>query len=167
MQRRRGDQLRHSREYKQLSLIDPIAPPTAPAVALNSGGARGFTLVELAVTVAIVGVLSTIAIPQYYHVLLRSKRAELPTNLDAIRTIEISYEAEWSAFTSCSILPISVPGRTAVSFPANNTSNTDWNLLGWWPDGRVYGQYEVRADNVSHVSLFRAKHSRTSMATAI
>ncbi len=109
---------------------------------------------ELAVTVAIVGVLSTIAIPQYYHVLLRSKRSELPINLDGIRTVEISYEAEWSAFTSCSILPTSLPGREAVSFPASNTSNLDWNLLGWWPDGRVYGQYEVRADNSTHISLF-------------
>jgi len=113
--------------------------------------------VELAVTVAIVGVLASIAIPQYYHILLRSKRSELPMNLDAIRTIEISYEAEWSAFTSCALLPTTVPGRKAVPFPATNTSNTDWNLLGWWPDGRVFGQYEVRADNVTHISLFRAE----------
>jgi len=111
-------------------------------------------LVELAVTVAIVGVLSTIAIPQYYHILLRSKRSELPMNLDAIRTVEIGYEAEWSAFTSCSISPTSLPGREASDFPANNISNLDWNLLGWWPDGRVYGQYEVTADNASHISLF-------------
>ncbi len=130
-----------------------LSPPRG-AAAQPPSDPPGFTLVELAVTVAIVGVLSTIAIPQYYHVLLRSKRSELPMNLDAIRTIEIGYEAEWSAFTSCSLSPTSLPGRKAADFPANNTSGLDWNLLGWWPDGRVYGQYEVRADNVSHISLF-------------
>jgi type II secretory pathway pseudopilin PulG len=107
--------------------------------------------------VAIVGVLATIAIPQYYHILLRSKRSELSMNLDAIRTIEIGYQAEWSAFTSCSLLPTSVPGRKAVPFPATTTSNVDWSLLGWRPDGRVYGQYEVRADNTTHISLFRGE----------
>ena len=118
---------------------------------------KGFTLVELAVAVAVVGILAVVAIPQYYHVLLRSKRAELPMNLDAIRTTEIGYQAEWSAFTSCALRPISVPGRVAVDFPATPTSNMDWNLLGWWPDGRVYGQYEVRSDNSTHISEFEGE----------
>ena len=131
----------------------PLAPTNLPT-AQTLSEPSGFTLIELAVTVAIVGVLSTVAIPQYYHVLLRSKRAELPMNLDAIRTVEIGYEAEWSAFTSCALSPTSLPGRKAADFPANNTSSLDWNLLGWWPDGRVYGQYEVRSDNASHTSLF-------------
>ena len=116
---------------------------------------RGFTLVELAVAVAIVGILATVAIPQYYHVLLRSKRSELPMNLDAIRTTEIGYQHEWGAFTSCGLSPSSIPGRVAVDFPAGNSTNTDWNLLGWWPDGRVYGQYQAAAYNTSHISTFQ------------
>ena len=75
-------------------------------------------------------------------------------NLDAIRTTEIGYEAEWGAFTSCALSPTSVPGRVAVDFPATNVSNTAWNLLGWWPDGRVYGQYEVVSDNSNSTSIF-------------
>ena len=75
-------------------------------------------------------------------------------NLDAIRTTEIGYEAEWGAFTSCALTPSTIPGRVAVAFPATITSNMDWNLLGWWPDGRVYGQYEVSSDNTTPTSIF-------------
>ncbi|MEE2828977.1 MAG: prepilin-type N-terminal cleavage/methylation domain-containing protein [Myxococcota bacterium] len=117
-------------------------------------GRRGFTLIELAVTVAIVGVLATIAIPQYYHLLVRSKRAELPMNLDAIRTIEVGYAAEWGLFTSCALAPVPVPGRKTTRFHASITTSLDWNMLGWTPDGKVYGQYEVNARNENGNSSF-------------
>ena len=126
----------------------PIPKPTKPC----SEARAGFTLVELAITVAIVGVLATVAIPQYYHMLLRSKRSELPINLDGIRTTELGYHAEWSAFTACALRPSQLPVRTAANSsggpgPAISIVALDWSLLGWEPDGKVYGQYQVRVDN--------------------
>ena len=47
--------------------------------------ARGFTLIELAVTVAIVGVLATMALPLAETAIRRSKEAELRTALRQIR----------------------------------------------------------------------------------
>jgi general secretion pathway protein G len=46
---------------------------------------RGFTLIELAVTVAIVGVLSTMALPLAETTIRRGKEAELRTALRQIR----------------------------------------------------------------------------------
>jgi prepilin-type N-terminal cleavage/methylation domain-containing protein len=109
----------------------------------------GFTLIELMVTVAIVGILSTIAIPEYSHFLLRAKRAELPMNLDGIRSVEVGYHAEWSVYTACLLSPDDVPGRVRVSFPATITTDLDWNALGWTPDGKVFGQYEVTAEDLN------------------
>ena len=106
---------------------------------------KGFTLIELMITVAIVGILSAIAIPHYNHMLMRTKRAELPMLLDAIRSTEMGYRAEWGEFTSCELSPVDVPGRKAVSFPATLITDLDWNMLGWIPDGKVYGQYKVEA----------------------
>jgi general secretion pathway protein G len=47
--------------------------------------ARGFTLIELAVTVAIVGVLATMALPLAETTIKRGKEAELRTALRQIR----------------------------------------------------------------------------------
>ncbi len=52
--------------------------------------------------------------------------------------------------------PATVPGRSAVTFPANLTTSFDWNLLGWLPDGKVRGQYAVTADSSGPVPQFDA-----------
>lgn len=107
---------------------------------------QGFTLIELMVVVAIIGILASLAIPAHQQFLLRSKRAEMSMHLTAIRTAQESYRAEWDYFTNCALMPQNIPGRTAVPFPATETTSYDWNMVGWVPDGRVYGQYQVIAN---------------------
>ncbi len=104
-----------------------------------------FTLIELMIVVAIIGILASIASSEFYHMLMRARRAETVVMLDGIRTAEHAYMHEWEVYTSCVAQPPVVPGRTQVVFPATIFTSLDWNLLGWVPDSHVYGQYGVLA----------------------
>ncbi len=55
---------------------------------------RGFSLTELMIVVAIIGILATIAIPKFMTYQAKAKQTEAKNNLVAIHTSEIAYFAE-------------------------------------------------------------------------
>jgi type IV pilus assembly protein PilA len=55
---------------------------------------KGFTLIELMIVVAIIGILAAIAIPNFLKFQAKSKQSEAKSNLGAIYTGEISYYGE-------------------------------------------------------------------------
>lgn len=61
----------------------------------------GFTLVELMVTVAIVGVLATLALPQYKRYQYRSIQNEAKSALLQMYVAEKSFSVEKSSYTVC------------------------------------------------------------------
>ena len=55
---------------------------------------KGFTLIELMIVIAIIGILAAVAIPSYQNYTKRAKASEAKVMLDAIRTHQESYRAE-------------------------------------------------------------------------
>ena len=98
-----------------------------------------FTLVELMIVVAIIGILAAIAIPNFVAMQYRSKRAELPPNVDAIKVASLAYDAAYDRFLlQPSFVPTSI-GKSQQDWPAGSA----FDSLGWTPTGAVRGQYKV------------------------
>ena len=59
---------------------------------------KGFTLIELMIVVAIIGILAAIAIPNFMRFQARSRTTEARTNLGAIYTAEVAFFGEGSQY---------------------------------------------------------------------
>jgi len=59
---------------------------------------KGFTLIELMIVVAIIGILAAIAIPNFMNYQCKAKQSEAKSNLGNIRTTQEAYYAEHNSY---------------------------------------------------------------------
>jgi len=101
---------------------------------------RAFTLIELMIAVAIVGVLASIAIPNFHKQSLRAKQSESRLVLDGIATAEYAYAAAFDSYASAA----SNPGASLTKALRDwKRSEPDWEALDFEPAGQVRCNYSV------------------------
>ena len=61
---------------------------------------RGFTAIELLITVAVVVILASVAIPSYQKQIQKSRRADAMQALNSVQLAEEKYRASNTAYTS-------------------------------------------------------------------
>jgi prepilin-type N-terminal cleavage/methylation domain-containing protein len=121
----------------------PATARPQPRRNANSRSTAGFSLIELMIVVAIVGILAAVAIPSFRTYIQKSKTAEAVTFLGEIRQREESYRAEFGTYCAAPVAPRATPTSASVSWSV--AANSAWNQLGAAPDSAVRFTYEVLA----------------------
>jgi prepilin-type N-terminal cleavage/methylation domain-containing protein len=102
----------------------------------------GFTLVELMITVAIIGILSSTAITLFQAQQLRSKRTEGMTNVEAIAKMARGFFGENGAYPgTAGSWPAPVPDPAQIPFDAASTAA--FGTIGFRAEGAVRYRYDL------------------------
>jgi prepilin-type N-terminal cleavage/methylation domain-containing protein len=122
---------------------------------------NGYTLIELMITVAIIGILAAVAIPGYIGQQKRAARTEASTNLQNLRLLEEQFFAENGVYTSSMG---TVAGSTLVIRDANltkiQTNALPNRLPGFRPGAGTNFSYRIEQDinlaGAGQIPCFRA-----------
>jgi type IV pilus assembly protein PilA len=120
-------------------------------------GKKGFTLIELMIVVAIIGILAAIAIPNFLKFQAKSRTTEARTNLGAIFTGQTSFYGEanqYGNFTNIGWGPTGTPRYLymvgAVGSAPNGTTLVGKDVTSDGAAPTWAGNFNVATDNTGN-----------------
>lgn len=142
----------------------------------------GFTLIELMIVVAIIGILAALAIPNFLQYQLKAKTSEAKTNLSAIKTSMIGLMIEKNCGPAITANPATIPprgfpipwnagGGPAITTqfcapPPSGTFTGTFEDIGFRPSGPVRYQYGVAPFLIAGQMAQMGANGCTNPATA-
>ena len=109
---------------------------------------KGFTLLELMIVVAIVGVLAAVALPLYTEYMKKARTAEAKANVGDIRTAQLAYYDD----------DLGGDGKFASSVTSLGWNLPGGSLTGKSPASYVYNSSALNA-NASTANTTKVKYN--------
>ena len=114
-------------------------------------GQKGFTLIELMIVVAVIGVLASIAIPQYQKYVAKAEAASGLATMTGIKTNVEAFVAENGAF------PSGKDTQTAQHLGAPANTDLPLGTIAFQVDEGVGGQIDLKFADEDVNSLLQGK----------
>ena len=107
----------------------------------------GFTLIELVVVLAILGILLALAVPRYLGARKRAYKAEIDNILQEVKTLSWAYYQEQNIFpTAVSDIALQMPGGAAWQTPTLTSGGGSTTTIVWTASGQASGFPVVPTD---------------------
>lgn len=103
---------------------------------------RGFTLIELMITVVVAGILAAIAIPSYQTYMMKSRREDARTTLAAMVQAQERYRSNNASYSSSASFLLSGAASAAAS---SYKGHYDMSVTDLSPAVNFVSGYEIHA----------------------
>lgn len=94
---------------------------------------RGFSLVEILIAVAVLGVLAGLAGAALHGAQVTAKEREISSNVDGLAALQWDMLASYDGFVEAAVAPRGTADLDKQAVPW--VTNSGFQALGWAPDG--------------------------------
>ncbi len=95
---------------------------------------KGFTLIELMIVVAIIGILAAIAVPNFQSYQAKSRQSEAKISLATVHSQEIAFSAEFGGYVTALDAIGYIPSTSGAAVAIASTRGSQYYTVGWTGD---------------------------------